>query len=94
LPVLNGSVDVAACTARGIEVSHTPAAVDHATATVGAFLTISALRQFYRAEVNVRNGKWKQGLQPATDPEGKVVGIIGMGGIGSVRIVATPSDAC
>jgi lactate dehydrogenase-like 2-hydroxyacid dehydrogenase len=59
-------------------------AVDHGTATVGAYLTISALRQFHRAEVNVRNGKWKGGLVPARDPQGKVLGIIGMGGIGSV----------
>ncbi|WWD15627.1 hypothetical protein CI109_100049 [Kwoniella shandongensis] len=76
-------IDVAAATARGIEVSHTPQAVDAATATVGAFLAISAIRQFYRAEVNVRNGKWKAGLKPARDPEEKTVGIIGMGGIGS-----------
>ncbi|OXB34463.1 hypothetical protein LQV05_002874 [Cryptococcus neoformans] len=76
-------IDIAACTARGIQVSHTPQAVDDATATVGAFLAISAMRQFWRAEVNVRSGKWKAGLSPARDPEGKTLGIIGMGGIGS-----------
>jgi lactate dehydrogenase-like 2-hydroxyacid dehydrogenase len=65
--------------------------VDDATATVGAFLAISALRQFYRAEQNVRSGKWKAGLEPASDPEGRTVGIIGMGGIGSAlakRLIA------
>ncbi|WVO12898.1 hypothetical protein L204_100506 [Cryptococcus depauperatus] len=76
-------IDIDACTARGIQVSHTPQAVDDATATVGAFLAISAMRQFWRAEVNVRSGKWKAGLSPARDPEGKTLGIIGMGGIGS-----------
>ena len=81
--VCSPAVDVAASTARGIQVSHTPAAVDDATATVGAYLAISALRQFYRAEQNVRNGRWKAGLEPASDPEGRTVGIIGMGGIGS-----------
>ncbi|KAL1412648.1 hypothetical protein Q8F55_000395 [Vanrija albida] len=84
-------IDVAAATARGILVSHTPKAVDSATATVAAFLTISALRQFWRAEVNVREGKWKAGLVPALDPDGKTVGIIGMGGIGSAlakRLIA------
>ena len=81
-PILT-SVDVAAASARGIQVSHTPAAVDDATATVGTYLAISALRQFYRAEQNVRSGKWKAGLNPARDPEGRTVGIIGMGGIGS-----------
>ncbi|ODN99627.1 2-hydroxyacid dehydrogenase [Cryptococcus wingfieldii CBS 7118] len=76
-------IDVEACTARGIQVSHTPQAVDEATATVGAFLAISAIRQFWRAEVNVRSGQWKAGLAPARDPEGKTLGIVGMGGIGS-----------
>lgn len=32
-------------------------------------------------------GKWKSGLKPAHDPEQKVLGIIGMGGIGSVSRV-------
>lgn len=77
-------VDVAAATARGIQVSHTPGAVDDATATVGAFLTISCLRNFSFAEKNGRTGKWKTGWQPARDPEGRTVGIIGMGGIGAV----------
>lgn len=76
-------IDVAACTARGIEVTHTPKAVDSATATVAAYLTLSALRQFHRAETNVRSGKWKSGLVPALDPDNKTVGIVGMGGIGS-----------
>lgn len=48
------------------------------------FLILSALRQYWRAEVNARNGKWKQGLKPASDPEGRTIGIVGMGGIGSV----------
>ena len=79
-------VDVGACSAKDILVSHTPGAVDDATATTGIYLTLSALRQFHRAEKNVRAGKWKAGLSPARDPEGKVVGVIGMGGIGSVSV--------
>jgi len=34
--------------------------------------------------MNARSGQWKAGLSPAHDPEGKTIGIIGMGGIGSV----------
>ncbi|WWC65255.1 uncharacterized protein I303_107872 [Kwoniella dejecticola CBS 10117] len=84
-------IDIAAATAKNIQVSHTPGAVDAATATVGAFLAISAMRQFARAEQNVRNGKWKTGLSPARDPEEKTLGIIGMGGIGKAlarRLIA------
>ncbi|PWZ03061.1 hypothetical protein BCV70DRAFT_197298 [Testicularia cyperi] len=76
-------IDVHAAKARGITVSHTPAAVDDATADTAMFLVLSSLRQYYRAEINARSGKWKSGLKPAHDPEGKTLGIIGMGGIGS-----------
>ncbi|EIW68119.1 hypothetical protein TREMEDRAFT_72115 [Tremella mesenterica DSM 1558] len=76
-------VDVAACSARGIQVSHTPGAVDDATATNAAFLIISALRQFSYGEKMARSGLWKgPKWTPASDPEGRVLGIIGMGGIG------------
>jgi glyoxylate reductase len=77
-------IDISASTARGIQVSHTPGAVDDATATTAMFLILSSLRQYYKAEMNARSGKWKAGLSPAHDPEGKTIGIIGMGGIGSV----------
>lgn len=71
-----------ACTTHGIRLSNTPGSVDDATATVGAWLTISAMRQFSFAEREARAGKWKNTTIPARDPEGKTVGIIGMGGIG------------
>lgn len=76
-------IDVHAAKTRGITVSHTPAAVDDATADTAMFLVLSSLRQYYKAEVNARQGKWKSGLAPAHDPQNKVLGIIGMGGIGS-----------
>lgn len=42
------------------------------------------MRQFARAEVACRAGQWKKNLPLARDPEHKVLGIVGMGGIGSV----------
>ena len=66
--------------------SHTPGAVDDATATVGVYLTLSAMRGFHKGEVSIRDGKWMGGAKPSRDPEGKTVGIIGMGGIGSVSV--------
>jgi glyoxylate reductase len=77
-------IDIAQSSSRGIQVSHTPGAVDDATATTALYLIISSLRQYHRAELNARSGKWKAGLKPAHDPQGKVLGIIGMGGIGKV----------
>jgi glyoxylate reductase len=66
------------------QVTHTPGAVDDATATVAIYLIISAMRQFAKAEVACRNLKWKKNLPLARDPEQKTIGIVGMGGIGTV----------
>ena len=59
--------------------------MDDATATVAMYLIISSLRQFYKAEMTARAGVFKTGTVPAHDPEHKMLGIIGMGGIGRVR---------
>ncbi|KAJ5679462.1 Phosphoglycerate dehydrogenase [Penicillium macrosclerotiorum] len=79
-------IDVHACSARNppILVSNVPTAVDDATADVNMFLIIGALRNFNSGMHFLRQGKWRG--QPSTplghDPEGKVLGILGMGGIG------------
>jgi glyoxylate reductase len=58
--------------------------VDDATATTAIYLIISAMRQFAKAEVACRAGEWKKNLPLARDPEYKTLGIVGMGGIGTV----------
>lgn len=75
-------VHVEACTARGIRVSNTPTAVDDATADVNVFLLIGALRGFNRGIVGLRRGEWLNDVPLGHDPQGKVLGILGMGGIG------------
>ncbi len=77
-------VDVSACTARGIRVSNVPTAVDDATADVNMFLILGALRGFNTSMLALREGKWRGHPPPPLghDPEGKVLGILGMGGIG------------
>ncbi|KAL7410214.1 D-isomer specific 2-hydroxyacid dehydrogenase [Mrakia frigida] len=77
-------LDVDACLARGISASHTPGAVDNATATTAVFLILASIRQFYKAEKSVRAGNWKNDLPLARDPENKTLGIVGMGGIGAL----------
>ncbi|KAK7964113.1 D-isomer specific 2-hydroxyacid dehydrogenase [Apiospora saccharicola] len=67
------SIDIAACTARGIGVSHTPHAVDDATADLAIWLMLGSLR----------NLAGKGNLpDKGHDPRGKTLGILGMGGIG------------
>lgn len=69
----------------GIKVSNTPGAVDDATATTALYLIISTLRQFSKAERNLREGVWKSGLNPggAFDLTDKTLAILGMGGVGT-----------
>ncbi|PYH97310.1 glyoxylate/hydroxypyruvate reductase [Aspergillus ellipticus CBS 707.79] len=76
------NIDVPACTAKGIAVSSTPVAVNNATADVGIFLMIGALRQAYVPLSSLRAGQWLGQSTLGRDPQGKVLGILGMGGIG------------
>ncbi|KAH8598823.1 D-isomer specific 2-hydroxyacid dehydrogenase [Bisporella sp. PMI_857] len=77
-------IDVHACTARDIRVSNVPTAVDDATADVNMFLILGALRGFNTSMVALRNNHWRGSPPPPLghDPQGKVLGILGMGGIG------------
>ncbi|KAJ5203104.1 hypothetical protein N7449_005183 [Penicillium cf. viridicatum] len=80
------AVDVHACSARNppIRVSNVPTAVDDATADVNMFLILGALRNFNAGMNALREGKWRGNPAPPLnhDPQGKVLGILGMGGIG------------
>ena len=76
-------IDIAACTEKGIRVSNVPTAVNDATADVNMFLIIGALRNFNAGMISLRQGKWLCDSIPlGHDPEGKLLGILGMGGIG------------
>ncbi|KAM0787610.1 hypothetical protein ACM66B_003677 [Microbotryomycetes sp. NB124-2] len=75
-------IDVNACTEREIQVSNVPTVVDDATADTALFLMLGSLRQFGLAQRNLRDGKFNTGLALSHDPKGKIVGILGMGGIG------------
>ncbi|KAI0163815.1 D-isomer specific 2-hydroxyacid dehydrogenase [Pestalotiopsis sp. NC0098] len=81
------SIDVTACTERGIRVSNAPTAVDDSTADTGIWLMLGALRNFNASLLNLRKGEWRGGKTTSVpplghDPQGKTLGILGMGGIG------------
>lgn len=88
---------MAACRAHNIRVSNTPTAVDDATADVTLFLILGALRNLNVSMKTLRAGTFRGASGPngdvtrlpalGHDPQGKVLGILGMGGIG--RNVAT-----
>lgn len=79
-------IDIAACSARNppLLVSNVPDPVNDATADTGMFLLLGALRAFNQPMTALRQGTWRG--NPAAplghDPQGKTLGILGMGGIG------------
>lgn len=77
-------INVHALTSRSIRISNVPTAVDDATADTTIFLILGALRGYNRGMISLREGHWrgKQVPTPGHDPQGKLLGILGMGGIG------------
>ncbi|MBI2195135.1 MAG: D-glycerate dehydrogenase [Planctomycetes bacterium] len=79
------TLDVEEATRRGIWVCNTPDVLTEATADLAIALLLCACRRISEAEAYVRNGQWNQinpDLFHGSDPEGKVLGILGMGRIG------------
>lgn len=87
------SVDVSTATEKGIIVTNTPDVVSGATSDIAMHLILSTLRRTSEAEAYVRRGEWpKQSEQfLGRDPNGKTLGIIGMGNIG--RLLAKKARA-
>ncbi|KAF2032019.1 glyoxylate reductase [Setomelanomma holmii] len=77
-------IDVHACSRRGIRVSNTPNVVNDCTADTTMFLILGALRRLNVPMTTLREGIWRGHQQPPLghNPEGKTLGILGMGGIG------------
>ena len=81
-------VDLAAATARGIPVGHTPGVLTETTAELAFALLLAAARRVGEAERFVRAGRWSE--ERRWDPElflgrdlhGAVLGIVGLGAIG------------
>ncbi|PWW75695.1 hypothetical protein C7212DRAFT_352050 [Tuber magnatum] len=84
-------IDPEACTRHNIQVSNVPTAVDDATADLNLFLIIGALRNFNKGMVQLRQGNWLKDVPLGHDPEGKILGVLGLGGIG--RALKKRTDA-
>ncbi|KAG2234909.1 D-isomer specific 2-hydroxyacid dehydrogenase [Thamnidium elegans] len=76
------SINVESCAERNVMVSHTPIAVDDATADIAAILILNCHRNVLAASENLRQGRWRNGVRMGVDPQGKVLGVLGAGGIG------------
>lgn len=79
-------IDVQPFTDRGIQVSNVTVPVEGPTAVTAVYLVLTCLRNYQVGHQILVNGGWDAkkcgGAKLGHSPEGKVVGILGMGGIG------------
>jgi len=80
------SVDVGACTMRGVAVTNTPGVLDAAVADLTMALVLAVRRRIVEADAFVRSGEWRDEwiFPPVTgeDVAGATLGIVGLGRIG------------
>lgn len=78
------TMDIDACTARGIIVSNTGGAQSGAaTAELAFALLLAVARSLPAADASMRNGHFQAGVPAGIVLEGRTLGIIGLGKIGS-----------
>lgn len=78
-------INIPAARAAGVVVTNTPGVLTDATADIALTLLLNVARRTYEGETMLRAGRW-EGWCPTqlmgTSPQGKTLGIIGMGRIG------------
>lgn len=79
--------DVDPLIAKGIQLAHCPGVVNASTADTNIYLMLAAMRNFARGSQALKRGLWpvkgnSAGVDAGINPKGKVLGIVGMGGIG------------
>ena len=78
------TMDMEACTARGIIVSHTAGQQSTpATAELALGLLLAAARFIPAADATIRSGGFQKGVPAGIVLEGRTLGVIGLGKIGS-----------
>ncbi|MEM7498804.1 MAG: D-glycerate dehydrogenase [Pseudomonadota bacterium] len=79
------NIDIEAAKAAGLTVTNTPGVLTDATADIALTLLLNVCRRTYEGEQMLRAGEWT-GWRPTqlmgVSPQGKTLGIIGMGRIG------------
>jgi D-3-phosphoglycerate dehydrogenase len=76
-------IDWRECERRKITAMHAPRANAQSTAELAVGLMIAQERQLLTASKNVRGNQWREGLKRPEGLEGKLLGIVGLGNVGS-----------
>ncbi|WEK54513.1 MAG: D-glycerate dehydrogenase [Candidatus Cohnella colombiensis] len=80
------NIDISACTRRGVPFGNTPGVLVDATADLTFGILLTAVRRIHEGWDIVKSGKWATegvGHLFGQDMQGKTLGIVGMGAIGS-----------
>jgi D-3-phosphoglycerate dehydrogenase len=77
------NVDVDAATTRGVVVMNTPGGNAVSAAEHTLSMLLSLLKHIPQAAASMREGRWEKGRFLSTELAGKVLGIVGLGRIGS-----------
>ena len=78
------TIDVPACSKKGVLVVNTPGGNSITTAEHALFLLFSLARHIPQATASVKAGKWEKKKFTGTELYGKTLGVVGFGAIGKI----------
>jgi D-3-phosphoglycerate dehydrogenase len=78
------TIDVAYATEKNIQVMNTPGANSNSVAELALAFMLASFRKLPYADGSVKAGKWEKGSLMGYELVGKVLGIVGLGNIGSL----------
>ena len=81
------NVDKPACEKRGIKVINTPGASSNSVAELALALMFAVSRKIARADAGMREGKWLKKELIGVELQGKTLGIVGLGRIGTMLAI-------
>ena len=77
------TLDIETCTKQGVIISYTSTSPSAATAELALGLMLACARALPKADANMRNGAWQRELPMGMPLDGKRLGIVGLGKLGS-----------
>ncbi len=77
------NIDLAAAQAQGVTVVNSPNATTNAVAEHAIALVMALLRNVSKADASMKSGLWEKKTLAGMELDGKTVGVIGLGRIGS-----------
>lgn len=77
------NIDVEYAEAKGIKIMNTPGASTHSVAELTVAYLFALARPIVQATISMREGLWEKSKFDGVELQGKVLGIIGMGRIGT-----------